>query len=217
MKIDLNAARYVGNNTYQVTLEHQVPADDTLISIDFGMNYDESKIEVVDVISEAGEDISMLWNDYMDDELLLTFYTMDRMISSGSYYSILIRKPNGQSVTREDLGGTLGLLNGYEVDVQISGVTTSLTEGSANTASYLVVIPSPAKGYSRIEYSVKNGSSNNRMVITNAIGQIVREYNNLPESGVVDFDADSLSGGVYICTVYGENVVAKMTRFTVVK
>ncbi|MFL5728614.1 MAG: T9SS type A sorting domain-containing protein, partial [Cytophagaceae bacterium] len=225
MNIDLKYAQFLGDNTYRVALTHSLPESDTLLAIDFFMDYDQSVISVKDVIkgpATLSADVNMLWNDYNQDELLLTSYTVDRIPTTGTSYYLDLQKPGGETIKAQDLGTIHGLLNGTEFKVGIdnsTSATTATTPAANYTKPYLTVVPNPVtgNGASKINYAISNGNNHNRIVITDVLGRVVGEYTDLPDNGIVDLDTSHLAEGMYFCTAYGSYGFKMLEKFNVIK
>ena len=225
LTVDIEHAQYLGNNIYRVPVMHtyNFEYDDHLFGIDMFMDYDQTKIRINNVLyagSTTDAAVSMMWNNADEDQFILTSYTtLDSIVSKGVSYYLDIEKFTDAPFTKEDFGYLQFLLNGEPVEARITAgsVVTGTTDGQAGIKPHITIIPNPAVGQSTIEFAVSNNSNNNRLVITDVLGRIVRTYESIAEYGMLDLNTNDLAPGMYICTIRGENGFVLTEKFQVRK
>jgi|GEM_PF-3796896 len=225
LTVDVEHAQYLGNNIYRVPVIHAYNYQDYdhLFGIDMFMDYDQSKIRVKDVLYAASTTdaaVSMMWNNADEDQFILTsFTTLDSIQSKGVSYYLDIEKFTNAPFTKDDFGFLQFLLNGEPVEARITAenVVTGTTDGQMVIKPHITVIPNPAIGQSTIEFAVSNNSNNNRLVITDVLGRIVRTYEGIAEYGMLDLSTADLAPGMYICSIRGENGFVLTEKFQVRK
>ncbi|MCU7549932.1 tail fiber domain-containing protein [Chitinophagaceae bacterium LB-8] len=80
------------------------------------------------------------------------------------------------------------------------------------------VSPNPVRGSATIQYSIPEGSGNVQLVITDAMGRIIRQIPiSTTGAGVINIDASSLASGVYNCALLVNYKTIHNRKMTVVK
>ncbi|HEY8401478.1 MAG TPA: T9SS type A sorting domain-containing protein, partial [Cytophagaceae bacterium] len=213
----LNEAYLVDEAVYRVPV--QVESDSGIVAIDFDMDYNEDQIEIRSVNKKQlaiDADARLMYNDYNLKRLFVTSYSMTGFGTSGTPYYIDIYSKDGV-IEKEDLGTIKGYINGDDARIEvITGVTT------VEHPEYLVgvevsVVPNPASGITKIIYNAGNNSEVNSLLITDAVGKVVREFHNLNATGEVEFDVSDLSAGMYYCNFRGKSGMKLVTKLTIVK
>ena len=100
------------------------------------------------------------------------------------------------------LGQGEGYLNGQRVALILEGVTTTGTLDQLGVDGYgFEVVPNPINGSGNIYYQLR-AEDNARIVVYNAVGQIVLEYNNVKGSGAFEISSSELASGMYQVILY---------------
>ncbi|MBC7485684.1 MAG: T9SS type A sorting domain-containing protein [Cytophagaceae bacterium] len=223
--VDAKHAQYLGNNIYRVPVMHKYAYEysDNLFAIDIYMDYNQQKIRVNNVLytsvtTDGG--VSMMWNNADEDEFILTSYaTLDSIAGSGICYYLDIEKFTDEPFKKADFGTLQFLLNGelVEAKVETGETITSTTDGQSSIKPHVTVIPNPASGATMIDFAVSNNSNDNRIIITDVLGRLVKSFEHVQNFGMLDFSTDDLAAGMYIITLKGENGFGLSEKFQVRK
>jgi hypothetical protein len=194
----------IGDDLYRIFVKHGgLSKQDTLISIDFIISYDRKEISVIDLgkTAECGQsDISMMWNDSEEGEIILTSFAMNTYPSAGTLFYVDVMKTSGQPVA-SDFNNTLAFLNGVEVPSGMNLRSSATTEVSSSiTENAVSIVPNPATDAAHIYYTFSK-SANARIEVLNSLGQSVANYNGLSAEGSVSLDVRTLAKGVYHCVI----------------
>lgn len=223
--VDVSRAQYLGKNVYRVPVIHQYnyEYDDHLYGIDMFMDYDQEKLRINDVLyagTTTDGGVSMMWNNADEDQFILTSYTtVDSIAAKGISYFLDIEKYTNEPFKKEDFGFLQFLLNGEKVAARVitGELATGVNDVQVSITPHITVIPNPAVGEAMIEFAVSNNSNNNRLVITDVLGRIVKSYDRIAEYGTIDLNTADLAAGMYICTIRGENGFVLTEKFQVRK
>ena len=223
--VDAKHSQYLGNNVYRVPVKHKYSGEyaDFLFAVDMYMDYNQEKIRVNNVlyttVTTAGG-TSMVWNNADEDQFILTSYvTLDSMAASGICYYLDIEKYTDEPFKKADFGDLMFLLNGEEVEARIeTGETiTGTTDGQSSIKPHVTVIPNPASGAAMIDFAVSNNSNDNKIIITDVLGRMVKSFEHVQNFGMLDLNTEDLAAGMYIITLKGENGFGLSEKFQVRK
>jgi len=223
--VDVEHAQYLGNNVYRIPVMHKYKFEygKALVSIDMLIDYDQSKIQIKEVsyaYSTTDAAVSMMWNNSDDGYFMLTsFTTLDSIAHTAVSYYLDVEKYTNEPFNASNFGDLQFLLNGELVTARIAlgNILTNTDDPQSVNKPHITVIPNPAVGQSTIEFAVSNNSNNNRLVITDVLGRIVRTYEGIAEYGMLDLSTADLAPGMYICTIRGENGFVLTEKFQVRK
>ena len=88
------------------------------------------------------------------------------------------------------------------MDLVLDGATTTGLLDQLGIDGYgFEVVPNPITGSGSIIYNLK-AEENARIVVYNAIGQIVLEYNSVKGIGTFEITASELASGIYQVVLY---------------
>ncbi|HWZ21748.1 MAG TPA: T9SS type A sorting domain-containing protein, partial [Cytophagaceae bacterium] len=194
----------LGNNVYRVFVKHTLDSKDTLVSLDFAIDYNEKVLSIVDLQQTAtckGANANMMWNDADNSELILTSYASSILPSTATLFYIDVYKSSGVPAI-EDFGTMSAFINGSEVSASanlrsgsVSGVTESLSESSVS------IVPNPSIDIAVITYSLSATDNSGKIEIVNSLGQLVKSFDGLSANGSIQLDVSTLSKGIYYCVV----------------
>jgi hypothetical protein len=192
----------IGNNTYRIPVAFN--SDETTVSLDFVLNYDESKIGILSVgnLQEATDkNARVVSNDFNNSQLLFSSYTMSDYDPNADIFYVEVMSLTGE-MKSSYLGSGAGFLNGKKVSLTFNGAATTPVIEDQTAAEYgFDVIPNPNNGTGSIHYNVK-ADANAKIVIYNAIGQIVREYTSINGDGAIELTSTELGAGMYQVILY---------------
>jgi hypothetical protein len=204
--LDYKNIQQTGTSTYRVPVKFN--SNDTTVSVDFALDYDEAKLKVIGVGKLAASeeaDARMMYNDHNGQELMFTSYSMTGFGIKNILYYIDFTSVYGD-MTPQYLGHGEGYLNGQRVDLILEGATATGTMDQLGMNGYgFEIVPNPINGSGNIIYNLR-AEDNARIVVYNAIGQIVLEYNSVSGNGTFELAASELAEGMYQVVLYkGEN------------
>lgn len=90
------------------------------------------------------------------------------------------------------------------------------TGTTLSAASLAQAIPNPAKGNTRISYSLPSGASRAQLLLTDATGKLLKSIT-LNTSGTVNLDVTGLSSGVYHYSLAIDGKIAETKKITVIR
>ncbi len=200
--LDYTNIQKTGVSTYRVPVKFS--SGDTTVSVDFSLDYDETKLKVLGVgklAAAADADARMMHNDHNGQELLFTSYSMVGFGLKNTLYYIDFASEDG-IMNPGYLGHGEGYLNGQRVALVLEGVTATGTLDQLGVGGYgFEVVPNPINGTGNILYNLRN-DDNARIVVYNAVGQIVLEYNSVKGTGSFEISATDLAAGMYQVILY---------------
>jgi hypothetical protein len=194
----------LGNNEYVIAVSYDYA--DVKSAVDFRMDYDQSKLKVLDVVAEqAAVDANLImeWNDFGSEKLYVTSYTMDGVESTDVLYSIHVKTT--QAIDVSDLGTILPMINGEIVNTNITIPGVSSVD-SYELAGYFEVYPNPTSGIINIEYALES-EGNVDLTLTNVLGQTVfaTSLGNMSKLTTKTLDLRGFEKGVYNIKLSGQN------------
>jgi hypothetical protein len=196
---------------FRVFVRYENPNEDTLVGIDFDIDYDEKKMSVStlkETQASKEAEMSTMWNDYINQELLLTSYSMKFLPSKGTFFYFDIHRVGGHP-KESDFGNILTMLNGEEVPYEFRMSTDIVSNDPESEQPYITVSPNPGNDVSKILFS-RSADVNSRIVMYNVLGQTVREFKNLEKEGERVLHLDELASGSYVIIMYtGEEKYSK--------
>ncbi|MFQ3577284.1 MAG: T9SS type A sorting domain-containing protein, partial [Cytophagales bacterium] len=87
---------------------------------------------------------------------------------------------------------------------------------STEAGDFLIVLPNPAKGVFQIHYArTSDEDIENRLLITNAVGNLITYKSLIKDSGTISIDAHSFPQGLYIATLIGSDGLLISRKFVV--
>ncbi len=200
--LDYRNMQQIGTSTYRIPVKFS--SGDTTVAVDFELDYDETKIKVSGVgklSASSAVDARMLYNDHEGKELILTSYTMTEFAKRSPLYYIDFISVYGD-MNPTYLGNGEGYLNGQRVDLILEGATATGVLDQLGVNGYgFEVVPNPNNGTGNIIYNLR-AEDNARLVVYNAIGQIVLEFNSVSGSGTFEIASSELSAGMYQVILY---------------
>ena len=207
----------MGNGIYRIPVSYT--SDSTIVSVDFNLNYDESKISIVQVgkyTPAEDAEARLMYNDLMKKQLLFTSYTMSYFPKGNALYYVDVHSKDG-NISPSDLGSGNGYLNGRKVPLNVRlGETTAISKTTQTEGMMFDVLPNPVLASSKLVYNTASYSDKCKIVVYNSVGQIVNEFLTEGGKGEIPFEAKQLSSGVYTAILYvGENMLTK--RFVIEK
>jgi hypothetical protein len=186
----LNASTY----RFPITFD----SEDTVVSLDLALNYDESKIKVVAVgaLQEGiAKNARMVFNDFNASQLLLTSHTMETYRAGAPIFYVDVISLDGL-MKPEYLGQGAGFLNGQKVGLTVEGTLITDSKESENSMTLFEIIPNPSVGNASIKYNVSVANSCSIRILNN-LGQLVKEYQGLDSEGLIEVNSLDLANGMY--------------------
>jgi|GEM_PF-2936881 len=204
--INLQKAEKLNATDYKIAVSYVTPDSAKAFGFDLGLEYNPDSVKIVDMqedvaIASGGR---FVWNDDAENNYIRsTNYTPEEWSTNGVCYYIIVRKFTGGSLTNADLKTGYGMINGDWANVEILGSSATGTTKTTNDNGFKFGIqPNPMKDNSIVEYCFSANDVQNKIEITNVLGQKVAVYNNLITKGQINLSRNSLSQGVYLCTIY---------------
>ena len=115
------------------------------------------------------------------------------------------------------LGTGDAYLNGEKVELVVEGSTiTGNEEGQEGTGYGFTIYPNPANNGGEITYHIKSGSSA-RILVYNALGQIVAEESKLEGQGTLQVGNSDWSSGMYNIILYTEGAERLVKKWIIQK
>jgi flagellar hook assembly protein FlgD len=96
---------------------------------------------------------------------------------------------------------------------------TKLSQGQTINSSGIILFqntPNPVKGSTKIQYTLPQDKNRAELVITDNLGRIIKTMP-LNASGIVNFNASTLSSGIYNYSLVIDNKTMETKKMTVVK
>ncbi len=216
--LDYSSMIQTAESVYRIPVTFE--ADETIVSLDFVLNYDETKIKILSVGNlQEGSDKNarMVYNDFNNTQLLLSSYTMSSYSKGADIFYIEVMSMTG-TMSPAYLGTGNGFLNGKKVALSLQGASVlSTTSELEETQGYTFeVIPNPNNGTGKIVYNVKP-DDNARIVIYNAVGQVVQEYVSIKGNGSVELNPDAFSAGMYQVILHRNETDRKVKKMVIYK
>ncbi|MCI5055978.1 MAG: T9SS type A sorting domain-containing protein [Flavobacteriales bacterium] len=196
--------RKIGANEYMMDVSYDYA--DSKSAIDFRLDYNESKITILDVQTEqAASDAGLImeWNDFGAEKLYLTSYTLKAVDTKNVLYSVHF-KANG-NLNVSDLGSILPMINGEIVNASVTVPTVSGID-SYELAGYFELYPNPTTGIVNIEYALDHEGTVD-LTISNVLGQTVftTSLGNMSRLTTKTLDLSGFEKGVYNIKLSSEN------------
>ncbi|HXA01782.1 MAG TPA: MBG domain-containing protein [Cytophagaceae bacterium] len=197
IKVDLSSSTVLSNGNLQVPI--MVFASDTGLTFDLQLDYDQSKISIVDITAGSAMIDSILdfsWIIFQNSELRLMGYITDsiRLLSN---YPLLYAEVNlnGNPLSTSLFGTSkLALINGLPAEGIILNATIATSVNKGNILESVALHPNPSSGL----VTVSGISANYDYSIKNSLGTEVRREENL---SVDQIDFKELADGVYYLTI----------------
>lgn len=213
--IDFKNSTPVNEHTLKVPVYYATSEGDTLHSMDFAVDFDETKIVMREAISSAifsDLEINMMSNSKDASEFLLTSYSMKTLPLNGLAYYVLVDKLTEDAITSKNFGTKMAILNGIEVPLRIETDEVNSTE----TYNSLSVSPNPALDHTVIEYSLDKNIQHAKLAIMNTLSQKIAEYE-CSGTGYIELNTNDMAAGIYTCVIYSDNADILLKRFEVIK
>lgn len=184
-------------NNYNIEVSFEALSDRS--SIDFRLDYNESNLTVQNVtptIEASSASLITDWNDYANDKLYVSSYTMSGINTTDAVYNIEVIT-NGP-ISTQDLGTIFPMLNGEVVNADVTIHGTTGVKDTYTQAGYFNVFPNPTSGIVNIEYALAT-EGNVQLNVTNVLGQSVFAANlgNMNTLNMKTLDLSRFESGVY--------------------
>ena len=107
-------------------------------------------------------------------------------------------------------------INGCDTsDEKTLSVSISCRKGLNHLNGYKSTIyPNPTNDYAILTYNLN--STNGLFQITNAMGNVLKKYHLLNQSGDFEFDTNDLPNGVYQCIIWDGKTDSNFTRLVII-
>lgn len=209
---DVDDVTEISENVYRVYVRHNFVSENPLVSFDFVIDYDENVVSLVDVqqtaeATTAGAQVD--WNDFGNNELILTSYTDDHYLSDGNLFYVDLQKESGIPIAA-DLTA-YALLNGQEVISEIEFQSEVVTGATPMLAEHINIMPNPASDNAMITFNAISAEKINVQVL-NSLGQVVRTFKDVSAQKALSVNLTDMEDGIYYCMILidGRSVVKKL-------
>ncbi|MBN4066052.1 PKD domain-containing protein, partial [Candidatus Amoebophilus asiaticus] len=217
---DLTRVTTLGDRKYLIPVYFD--SNDEIVALDFSMDYDENKIKIASIMSSMdarAANINVGWNNFKEDMLLLSSYTMSGISTKREVYLIEVTTTE-ENILAEDLGSIKAYLNGKRADatVKFDEETEGLPIEILNGKKYLYnSYPNPANDYTTFEYNLGDEFANNAViVIYNVLGKSIESHVLTNQQGRLHLDTSTMENGMYFTKLLFGNKVIDTKKFTVI-
>ncbi|MFN3404900.1 MAG: cohesin domain-containing protein [Cytophagaceae bacterium] len=204
---EIDNIQETSTDVYRVYVNHNVKTTEGLVSFDFGLQYDKTKISVLDVqasTSAKAAGVELLWNILNESAILLTSYSLSGLPETGTLFYIDIYKAGGKP-DASDFSDSYAFLNGDETNTGIHLRSIASVNGMESAGFNLM--PNPATDKIDVTYDYHGNYS---VELVNSLGVVVERIQNLGSEGVVSINTGELPRGVYHCVfTNGKSKVVK--------
>ncbi|RYE29369.1 MAG: T9SS type A sorting domain-containing protein [Sphingobacteriales bacterium] len=167
-----------------------------------------SVITLKETLASKEAEMSTMWNDYKNEELLLTSYSMKFLPSKATFFYFDMHRVGGLP-KESDFGNVLTMLSGEEVPYEFRISSDIVSNDPESEQPYITVAPNPGSDVSKVIFS-RGSDVDSRIVMYNVLGQTVREFKNLEKDGERELHLDELASGSYVIIMYtGEEKYSK--------
>ncbi|MCI5057537.1 MAG: T9SS type A sorting domain-containing protein [Flavobacteriales bacterium] len=185
-----------GPNAYRIYVSYDML--NPMISLDFSMNYDSTKFEVIDVAltpDGVSNGLIMTWNDFNSEKLYVSSYNLQGTTTTNALIYVDINVLQGVLVGN-DIDSISALLNGSVVNhvTSVNNVVTNISNPELKEAN---IFPNPASDF--INVSVDQNLVGGSISIQNTVGQMILTSNLISTS--TQLDLSSLDQGIYFISI----------------
>lgn len=104
-----------------------------------------------------------------------------------------------------------------ELQTLIHQISSVELKSTIKPISQLEVFPNPSADHISVSYKTGNVSTENKLVLTNMMGETLKEVKLFHADDVVDISISDLTSGNYILVLFSDGVPVKNTKVNVVK
>jgi hypothetical protein len=157
-----------GPDAYRIFVSYDMPS--AMISMDFTMDYDSSKIEVIDVdLTPDGTSygLVMTWNDFNSKKLYVSSYNLTGANTTNALIYVDIEVQG--ALLNSDIDSISALLNGTNVQY-VTSVNTVVSNSEIIQEKQISLYPNPSSDMLTITL---NNLKQDRVKVFNSVGQLV--------------------------------------------
>lgn len=198
---DVKNAQLLADDVYRIPV--YANSDTTVVAMDFDADYDQSRLQILSLgaYTNVAGHASMVWNNYQNDRVLLTSYTLQRggfPLGVPVYY-LEVKVNSAQELPADALGQIKGYLNGKPAEVAVTGLTPTHQSLRQNDLRMdIMAYPNPTDGSLTLQVSSAQADRAEARLV-DLLGRTVATYGFDLKPGDQRFEIDmtGLADGVY--------------------